>query len=81
MAAVACGSSGGEAPPLPEAHDFVDDIRINPSCAFECSDACGEATKPWTCPALGDWKAIPHAPEERVSAGVRSVSMLGATLP
>ena len=31
LAAVACGSSGGEAPPLPEAHDFVDDIRINPS--------------------------------------------------
>ncbi len=29
------------------------------SCVLSCA-ACDEATKPWTCPALGAWAKLPH---------------------
>jgi DNA-binding beta-propeller fold protein YncE len=48
-------------PVVPSIPDFMNDLRANSSCALSCNPSCKEADKPWICPALADWKTIPHA--------------------
>jgi hypothetical protein len=70
--ALGCGtSSSGSAPKkspmspppnLPSVADFMSNLLASPSCALACTASCKEADDPWVCPALADWKTIPHAP-------------------
>jgi DNA-binding beta-propeller fold protein YncE len=48
-------------PKVPTIPEFMENLHANPSCALLCSASCKEADKPWVCPALADWKTIPHA--------------------
>ena len=59
----ACSSTPDPGPPLPAPDDYFATIKEKPSCSLACDPTCAESTKPWVCPALGDWNAIPHAPE------------------
>lgn len=56
----ACSSSDTTTP-APDAGD-PSDLAIAPkSCSLACpSAACAESTTPYSCPALGDWRSIPH---------------------
>src|SRR5580658_3614488 len=70
--ALGCGtSSSGSAPKkspmspppnLPSVAVFMSNLLASPSCALACTASCKEADDPWVCPALADWKTIPHAP-------------------
>jgi hypothetical protein len=47
------GGSGGV--------DVDEYVHAPKSCAYHCPNTeCAEATTPYECPALGDWKSIPH---------------------
>ncbi|GAC1355051.1 MAG: hypothetical protein NVSMB47_08490 [Polyangiales bacterium] len=62
---VACsGGGGGSANPGgdagPDASVTVEDLLTPPdSCAFTCDPTC--EPKGYACPALADWKSLPHA--------------------
>ncbi|MEZ4299466.1 MAG: YncE family protein [Polyangiaceae bacterium] len=53
------GGTGGE-PLDPEVF-----LEAPPSCAYTCPDTegCAEKMGPYSCPALGEWKEIPHLEE------------------
>jgi hypothetical protein len=56
---LACSS---QTPPSNDPTSFVLGIKDSPACVLTCDPACGEATQPWTCPALADWATLPHDP-------------------
>jgi hypothetical protein len=43
-----------------QAQQAMSSLNASPSCVLACPKPCDEATKPWTCPALAPWAALPH---------------------
>ncbi len=67
---VGCGSSDHSSEPEADAGDAGIDApdpstfaAAPPSCAYDCPkvSTCAENQKPYACPSLGEWSAIPHA--------------------
>ncbi len=62
--ALSCGDDGDPAPPSPAVPNYEDFAYAPTSCAYLCpNSSCEEATKPYSCPAMGEWPKIAHLPE------------------
>lgn len=48
---------------LTKPEGFADAVKCAEykSCAFDCADGCNEVEKPYACPAMRGWAAMPHA--------------------